>query len=218
MAIVGWLGVSTAQSIQANLVDVDTNSLPSLAVLGYTQTNLLLGQRGIRSAILATDPTAIKGYIDAGRKGLDDSEAALTKYLAGPLEADERPVAAPLPVCSRLSLWLLRSSRHRSHRQHPREQSPGSDPDAKQAATPAGVLNTVLPQLVSMNEKQAANAMVESQADKSTTCAQDLLSVLIVGIVLSLGVGFVLARVSSAPSPKWRSPRGKSPKRICRRF
>jgi methyl-accepting chemotaxis protein len=193
MAIVGWLGVSTALSLQANLVDVDTNSLPSLVGLGYAQSNLLLGQRGIRSAILATDPVAIKGYIDAGRKGLDDSEAALNTYLAGPLEADEKQLAGTMPPALKAYRAFFDQAALEATTNTPESKAQAADLMLKQAATPAGVLNAGLPQLVTINEKQAADSMVQAKGgfDRSLKI---LLGVLAAGIGLSLGVGFFLAQ------------------------
>jgi methyl-accepting chemotaxis protein len=193
MAIVGGLGVSTAQRLETNLNGLGLNELPSTIALGETQSNLLLGQRGIRSAILADDPQAIKTYVDAGRKGLDDSDSALATYLAYPLAEEERSLGAPLPAALKAYRVFFDQAAALAVLNTPESQARAIDIILKQAATPAAVLNTNLPQLTQINKQQSEDAVKQSQ-DIYDQSLKLLLGALAAGILLSLGLGFFLAR------------------------
>src|ERR1051325_9704100 len=84
MVAVGWVGISSTRTVKAALDDTGGLTVPSMLALSQTQTNLLIGQRAISSAILADDPTAIQEYVDAGRRALGDSATAWTTYEALP--------------------------------------------------------------------------------------------------------------------------------------
>ena len=122
MAVVGWLGFTTAQRTQTSLVDIHTNTIPSLTYLSETQVNMLLGQRGIRSAMLSNDPAAIKAFIDGGRKGLEDSDKAFTN-IPGAGHRGRREAGGRTPARGAQSVpWLFRSGGSGSCHQHTREQ------------------------------------------------------------------------------------------------
>ncbi len=94
MVAIGLLGTTTADRINSSLNHVGVQLLPATVALEQTQTNLLLGQRSIRTAILADDPKAIHDALVAGRQALADSRTALASYEAQPLSEQETQLAA----------------------------------------------------------------------------------------------------------------------------
>jgi methyl-accepting chemotaxis protein len=193
MAVVGWIGVSTAQGIQSRLDDVGGTNLPSVAALGKAQSNLLLGQRSIRSAILATDPKAISGYVDTGRKAIADSSTAWNQYMALPMSDDEKPLAAPVGDALKSYNAFFEQAAAEAISNTPDNKAKATDLILTQAAAPAAVLNNNLPQLVDLNIQQGDDQMAQSKAEFDRSL-KILIGALVGGVIVALALGLLLAR------------------------
>src|SRR4030081_214376 len=164
MAVVGWVGVSTAQQIQSNLDEVGQNNLPSAIALAEIQTNLLLAQASIRAAILVDDPKEIHAYVQTTWKALSDSTTALAEYEALPISDEERLLLAPLPDAFATYTDFLQQAVPKAVANTPVNKVDAADIILRQAAAPAAVLSTNLPLLLAANENQANATLASAQS------------------------------------------------------
>jgi len=193
LALVGWIGISTAQSINSSLETTGTNEVPSLVALGKAQSNLLLGQRSIRSAILVSDPKAIQGYIDTGRKALADSAKAWGDYASLPMSDQEKTLAAPVGDALKAYTGFFEQAASEALSDTPDNKAKATDLILTQAAAPAAVLNNNLPQLVDLNFQQANDAMAQSKAQFDQSLKVQI-GAIAFGVFLAIAMGLLLAR------------------------
>ena len=76
MAIVGYMGISTAQSIKAGLDEVGGSVLPSTRSIATAQYNLAKAQRDIRTAVLSHDKASTDAAITKMKGEITLSETA----------------------------------------------------------------------------------------------------------------------------------------------
>jgi len=197
MVGVGWAGYNGAQTMYSQLDDIGNNNMPSIVALGQSQSNLLLGQRSIRSAILATDPKAIQGYIDTGRKALADSAAALKTYQSLPMSDEEKKLVAPAADALKAYTAYFEQAAPEALANTPDNKAKAADLILTQAAAPAAVLNTNLPQLVTINQQQSNDAVAVSNAAYDLALKM-IVGTLLAGLLLAVGLAFVLAQSITA--------------------
>src|SRR3712207_1688713 len=70
MALVGWMGLSTAQGINEKLEGVGGNNLPSIRALNRTKAAIVTAQRDIRSAILVEDMADVQAQLGNVKQGV----------------------------------------------------------------------------------------------------------------------------------------------------
>src|SRR6266567_7443815 len=190
MVAIGLLGTTTADRINSSLNHVGVQLLPATVALEQTQTNLLLGQRSIRTAILADDPKAIHDALVAGRQALADSRTALASYEAQPLSEQETQLAAPLDDALKSYTGFFEQAAVAAVANIPTSKAQASDLILNQAAAADMTLNTNLPRLAALNEQAATDAMHDSQSlfDQSLRM---LIAAMVAGVLLALGIGLV---------------------------
>jgi methyl-accepting chemotaxis protein len=190
---VAEVGAYAANSVKAALDDTNSNTVPSLVSLSNTQTNLLLGQRSIRSAMLSNDPKAIQGFIDTGRQALADSARAWNTYQTLPMGDDEKKLAAPVADALKSYTAYFEQAAPLATLNTPGSKAQATDVILNQGAIPAGVLNANLPGLITINQQEADNGV----ATATTTYQQArlmLIASVIASVLLAMALGLLLAR------------------------
>jgi methyl-accepting chemotaxis protein len=193
MAAVGWVGISSTQSVKAALDDVGDNNVPKIVALSQTESGLLLGQRSIRSAILADDPAQIQGYIDTGRQALADSSKAWVTYQSLPVSDFEKPVAAPVAEAMSSYTTFFDQAAPFALANTPEGKAHAADIILEQAATPAAVLDSNLPRLVTLNVQADTTSVQAAQAGYDQSLEM-MLGALVGGVVLALLLGIFISR------------------------
>jgi methyl-accepting chemotaxis protein len=193
MVAVALSGAYAANTVKASLDRIESNNVPSVVALANTQSNLLLGQRSIRSAILADDPKQIQGYIDSGRQALADSKKAWAEYQALPATPEEVKLSAPIADALSSYDGYFEQAAPLAVENSTESQATATDVILNQASAPAAVLNSNLPQLISINQQGATQAKLEADAG-FTQARLVLIGALIGGVVLAMGLGLLLAR------------------------
>jgi methyl-accepting chemotaxis protein len=193
MVGVGLVGSYAANAVKANLDDIELNNVPSMVALANTQSNLLLGQRSIRSAILADDPKQVQGFVDAGRQALADSKKAWADYQALPATPEEAKLSAPIADALASYTAFYEQAAPLAVANTPESQATATDIILNQGSVPAATLNANLPQLITINQNEAAGAKVEADATFAQARAL-LIGALVAGVLLAMALGLLLAR------------------------
>ena len=188
MAVVGLVGINTAQRIKGDLDDVAANNLPSVVAIGQTQSNVLIAQRSIRSAILADDSKEIQGYLDEGQRALDSADKALATYTAFPLSDQEKQLVGPVANALKSLHGFYTQAAPLALANTPESQRQANDIILKQAVANATVLNDGLSQLVAINQQQSAESL-QSAATSYEQSLRILVGSVVGGIVLALALG-----------------------------
>jgi methyl-accepting chemotaxis protein len=193
MVAVGLSGAYAANTVKASLDGIESNNLPSVVALASTQTNLLLGQRSIRSAILADDPKQIQGFIDTGRQALADSKKAWAAYQALPATPEEAKLSAPIADALNSYSAYFEQAAPLAVENTTESQATATDVILNQASQPAATLNANLPQLITINQDGATQAKLEADAGFARA-RMTLIGALVFGVLLAMSLGLLLAR------------------------
>jgi methyl-accepting chemotaxis protein len=90
MVVVGYTGITTAQSIKASLEDTENNLLPGTSQLLSTKANIASVQRDISGAILEETPEATQQLLNQMDQELTATEQSWAAYKTLPADTEER--------------------------------------------------------------------------------------------------------------------------------
>lgn len=138
--------------------------------------------------MLASD----QGYIDAGRKGLDESDKALASYTALPQRDVEKQLTEPPPAAAKACRDFFDQAATETVTNTVGSKAQADDPMLKKAAA-RGSTHINLPQLAVLN-RQAADDTVHQARASFEQSLKILVGALVAGILLRLGDRLFLAR------------------------
>ena len=198
LALVGFLGLYTARSIQARLSDVGRGELPAVEQLALTHGSILQAQRDMLNAVLASDPQEREGFIGWTQRYLSDAQTSFAVYKALPLSTKERELAGQFEQS--LKAWsdtVAEASGQASY----------NTADGDRAAAKL-ITQTAAPQQTAMNKdidaltdlaRQRADAAIRSGATGYSRAFATLLAVIVATILGALGLGLYVARSIALP-------------------
>jgi methyl-accepting chemotaxis protein len=193
IAVIGYIGMSTAQGINGSLQDVGKVSLGSVQALAAAQANVMRAQRDVRGAVLAdnTDETlALLGQVEAS---LNAADKAWTAYKALPAAEAERAIWPEYEQA--LTAWrdAVQRARPEAAKNTAQSNAAARDIVLKEAAPIATKLNAALDKLVSINAESAQQTIQAADASYERAL-KTLMGVVAVAIVLAVGIGLFLSR------------------------
>ena len=193
LVVVGYIGVSTAQGLNASMEDVGKTSLGSIQALSDTQVNLLRAQRDVRGAILAETTEETLALLSRVDESLAVADKAWTTYKALPAVDAERAIWPEYEQ----SVKVWRDAVQRIKPEVAKNTAEGSaaarDVVLKEAAPAATKVNAAIDRLSAINEENAQKSIVEADASYARSF-QMLVGVIVVAVVLAVGSGLFLAR------------------------
>ncbi|MCC6178130.1 MAG: Tar ligand binding domain-containing protein [Chloroflexi bacterium] len=193
MALVGYLGISTAQSINAQLNDANTVNIPSVDALATTQASFLRAQRDVRSVIQATDPGEANALFAKVKDSLRESDEAWAAYKALPASDEEKRLWPELE--QNYKAW--RDGLDRAGIEIAKNTDQGRAAAAeivlKTTAPLSAKVDTTIDSLSNLNIK-GVNQAAQAARDDFDRALKTLIGAIAIGMLLALGIGFYLAR------------------------
>ncbi|MCC6176259.1 MAG: MCP four helix bundle domain-containing protein, partial [Chloroflexi bacterium] len=196
MALVGYIGVTTAQGIKGRLDEVNSDLMPGAAALSDAQVNIVQVQRDVRSSILVDDQKEIEALRARVKDDFARVEAALTAYKALHITAAEKQRLAD--VDSRYTAWREGNERALTEavKNTPEGDRAATGLALETAAPLATAMNAALHELETLQQRQAADA-AQAAGAAFNQAVMMLLAIAGVGIVFALGIGVSMARSMS---------------------
>ena len=193
LALVGYLGVNTAQSINSNVDFIGANMLPSVDAADSVLTDVAAAQRDIRSLLLAADDQAEAAAIAKLDEDFADLEKNWNAYKALPASAEEQKHADAIDKM--LVDW--KAATLETQKLATAKTSTAHTDASEHLANKVAPLGTSL-----VTEVKALNTVLQSQAEAKVAdskanydrAVKILLTAIVVGVVLGLAVGFYIAR------------------------
>ena len=193
LVVVGYLGISTAESMSTNVNYLGDNALPSSEFAGAAQIQLVEAQRDIRTILLASDAAtenAAAESFDSDLKSLDEAWAG---YKAIDASAEEMVHIAAFDAT--LESW-------RAGMAEVRDKGLLNTPEGTREGTDL-LLTKVVPAGDSLvSDLDAINELLSSQGADAHASAissynssfKTLLIAVGIGVVIAMSIGFYIAR------------------------
>src|SRR5882757_4160157 len=195
MAAMGVFAIRQMQAINANAVDIQTNWLPSVRILGELRANTITYRVVVRSHILAPDAAgkvAAEKTMESVAQSVDKSRKAYEAYITSP---EERAIYTEFS-----ELWtaygaavqeLLVLSRKNDINESLNLNNTKANPIAIKA-------DEVLKKDVDLNNR-GADVAGQDASDSYAAAFKMVVALLVVAVLLGIGIGFYLVRdISSA--------------------
>ena len=198
MAVVGWMGLSAAQSVKSNLDGVGKNDVPGILSLAKTRAGLLTAQRDIRTAVLVSDRKDIDTWLTSTRTALADADKAYAAYAALHLSDAEKALAEKFVETRKTYGPVFDQALAEVAKGTDAGDAAASDILVQKALPQAKAMNDALAALLAENEKQTAAALQDAQQEYDSAVRM-LIGVIGAGVLLALGIGFYVARSLATP-------------------
>jgi methyl-accepting chemotaxis protein len=190
MATVGYVGISTAEGVKAQLDDTTENLMPSYVALSTMQTSLAHAERDMRNAVLDNDAQTIAADIAVYNSDLAQIDKAAAQYMALPMVDAEKSLVVQLQ--QQYAPWKA------TNQQVLTLATQNSDDEdyavlTTQSAPQAAQMNATLDKLLAIQTNEAQINQNDSVAafNRALTI---LIGAILGGILLSIGIGFYMAR------------------------
>jgi methyl-accepting chemotaxis protein len=194
VGIVGWVGLSSAGKMNDMMTDTYANQLVPIRELGFSMQALLLARSSVFEMLVTKDRAkrqSLAAVIDDESRKFENHVAAYGKSALVPAEQE---------VYAKLQQNLDAYRRHRTEAVN--NLLKGEDTAAVAvldgfASLRAEVRNNI-GTLIDINVKVADENRATAQAANSST-RTTILSLMIAGVIASLGMGFLIARLIGKP-------------------
>jgi methyl-accepting chemotaxis protein len=197
MAVVGYMGIRSSQSLKTNLDDVSA-LVTSTRNIGLTQYELAKAQRDIRTAILSADKAATDAAITKMKGEITASQKSWTEYKVPPFTPDQTKLIAEFEQVYKSWLPIIDQASAEVAKNTPEGNKLAADLVMHRAAPLATAMNAALDGLGTDQEKVAATTTQEATAQYDTAL-KILGSLIVAGVALALGMGFFVARGLATP-------------------
>ncbi len=198
MAVVGYLGLSTAADVRTNLEAAGNDMLPSALSLASAEINLIKAQRDLEGAALTTDDTQTKSLLDDAKAELAASQTSWAAYKANPYSPEEGQIIPRYEQTYQQWQALMQQAMVDAATNTEASGAEAADILLNKAAPQAAAANADLDNLLTLQGSQGKSAIQDS-SDSFEAASRLLTGVIVGGILLALGVGFYVARSLATP-------------------
>jgi methyl-accepting chemotaxis protein len=196
--VVGYFGIATAQAIKSHLDGVGKDSVPTIVALSKVQMWTLRLERDTRSAILATDPKELDGYLSQVPDEFTDIDTNWARYKALPMSDDEKASAATFETAFKGWRADVNDALVQAKINTAEANVKAADILLHKAGPQAKTMNDVLDKLVADNEAQVATRLTGSDADFAGA-RTELIGIILGSVALAMFIGVYVARSIAGP-------------------
>jgi methyl-accepting chemotaxis protein len=198
MAVVGYMGISTAQSIKANLDEVGGPVLSNVSDVALVQYNLAQAQRDVRSAILSPDKQQATTFVTKMTGEITASEQAWAAYKVPPFSPEEQKLNPQFEQAYKEWRTIIDQAVSEVTKGTPEGAKLAADLVMTKAAPLATTMSGTLDSLSKLQVEQAASAVASANAEYDSAL-KILVGLILGGIVMAMAIGFFVARSLATP-------------------
>lgn len=198
MVMVGYNGFVTAQGIQANLDYAHQNLLPTTVSLLTARVNIISAQRDIDGSLYAGTVEATQSLLRQFDQDLSTTELSWAAYKAKPADDNERALWTPYDTG--YTAWKLEVVEARAQALANTTESNRLAREilSERAIPKAAALSKALDELLTF-KVDAAHQDATDSTNQFETSVKTMLSLIVGGVALALGMGFFVARSVANP-------------------
>jgi methyl-accepting chemotaxis protein len=198
MAVVGYMGISSAQNIKANLDDVGGGVLSGTRDIGIVQYKLTEAQREVRTALISDDKNvSIKAVADMTAE-FAASEQAWADFKTPPFSPGELTLMPQFEAAYTGWRTVINQAAVEQEKDTPEGNAAAQDLVMVKSVPFANAMNAALEGLSALQTSQAATALSDAAVEYDSS-VKVLIALIVGGIVLALGMGFFVARSLATP-------------------
>lgn len=194
----GYMGLSTAAKVNADLLDVGSTYIPKLIALNDTQRSNLLAQRDVRSAILESDPTQIKNYENQTNQDMATTDKTFAAYSALPLTSKEQKLASDFDTSRKAWQAAIQQALTEAEKNTSVGDQAATNTVLTKAGPQGAAMNNALDSLIALQKADTQNRITNAQ-NAYNQAYQTLLIIIVVSIILALAIGYYVAHNIAAP-------------------
>lgn len=193
LALVGAVGISTARGVVSDLGEITDGNVPSLQNVFSAQAAVTRAQRDLRMVVLTSSPQDRAAYIAQVQAEIAKTEQNFAEYLKQPMGSYEKELVAGYEKAYQSWKVLAEKSLTAASKNTAEDIAVATDILLEQITQPAAETNKAIDALVSLQEKEVAEAKLEAAATFDNSL-KILIGVIAVGLAFSFGIAFFLAR------------------------